>query len=68
MITCDPPTLAKHEPWYVVPDRPAALTIRVGERIHLPTPTASETPVTAARLRTAEIRTHYETELGYGKR
>lgn len=67
VVTCDPPTLMKDQRWYAVPDRRVELTVRVGERLRLGTPAAPETPVAAARARTAEIRTRYEAELGYGR-
>ena len=68
VITCDPPTLGKHEPWYVVPNGPATFTITVGDRMRLATPAASESAVTAVRARTADIRHLYEAQLGHGSR
>ncbi len=33
LISCDPPTLMKGQPWYEVPDRPFEVHVRVGEPI-----------------------------------
>jgi 1-acyl-sn-glycerol-3-phosphate acyltransferase len=68
VVTCDPPTLVKEQRWYTVPDRRAELTVKVGDRFRLATPAAPETSVTAARARTAEIRSRYEAALGHGPR
>ncbi len=52
VITCDPPTLMKGQPWYDVPERPAHLTLVAQEPID-PASYASDrvsTPAAARRL------------------
>lgn len=68
VVTCDPPTLMKNQRWYAVPDRRVELTVNVGDRLRLASPAPPETPVAAARARTADIRARYEAALGYGHR
>lgn len=68
VITCDPPTLMKGEPWYRVPSRTVQLALTVGERLGPRAPGPVESAVRAAREWTAEIRCHYEARLGYGNR
>jgi 1-acyl-sn-glycerol-3-phosphate acyltransferase len=63
VITCDPPTLMKHQPWYDVPDRRVRLTVTVGAPIHGTRGTVRRT----ARDWIAEVRQFYETALAYGK-
>ncbi len=64
VITCDPPTLSKGEPWHRVPSRTVAFTVEVREPIIVPPPLddiASET--SAARQLIAEVRELYERRL-----
>ena len=60
-ITCEPPTLMKHQPWYRVPDRTVQFTIAVGEPLS-PTgwPSGVASEAVAARWMTGEIRKVYE--------
>jgi 1-acyl-sn-glycerol-3-phosphate acyltransferase len=68
VITCEPPTLMKGQPWYVVPDRAAHLTLTVGEPMRLGRAESSERTMRVAREWTADIRSFYEMRLGYGSR
>ncbi len=36
MITCEPPTLLKDEPWYAVPPRPITFTLRFFPPLSIP--------------------------------
>jgi 1-acyl-sn-glycerol-3-phosphate acyltransferase len=65
VITCDPPTLGKGEPWYRVPDRTARISIAVEAPRR---PAAAAGRVSDGRLArdwTSELRALYETRLGY---
>jgi 1-acyl-sn-glycerol-3-phosphate acyltransferase len=66
VITCDPPTLAKGEPWYRVPPRTARLTVSVGERLRLRAVGPGDNAVRAARQWTTQIRHLYAMSLGHG--
>jgi 1-acyl-sn-glycerol-3-phosphate acyltransferase len=63
VVTCDPPTLMRGQPWYEVPDRPFEYTLRVGEPIDVhPYQQAiarGEARGRVARRLTAEIREHF---------
>src|SRR5262245_7113094 len=49
-ITCEPPTLSKHEPWYRIPARRAHFTLRVGEDIDLTAYRKLPLPIGSRRL------------------
>ncbi len=49
-ITCEPPTLSKHEPWYRIPPRRAHFTVRVGEDIDLERYRSDPLPIASRRL------------------
>jgi 1-acyl-sn-glycerol-3-phosphate acyltransferase len=67
VATCDPPTLMRGQPWYEVPDRPFAYTLRVGDAIDVrPYQEAiarGEPRGRVARRLTAELREHFEKAL-----
>lgn len=49
-ITCQPPTLSKHQPWYRIPPRRAHFTLHVGEDIDLARYRSEPLPVASRRL------------------
>jgi 1-acyl-sn-glycerol-3-phosphate acyltransferase len=49
-ISCEPPTLSKHEPWYRIPARRASFTLRVGSDIELSAFRADSLPRGSRRL------------------
>lgn len=49
-ISCEPPTLSKHEPWYRIPARRARFTLRVGADIDMTPFRASPLPRGSRRL------------------
>lgn len=69
-LDCDPPTLMRGQPWYDVPDRPFAFSVRVGEPIavspYLDALEAGESRGRVARRLTAELREVFEKELRGG--
>lgn len=67
VIACDPPTLKKDEPWYVVPDRTVRLSLTVGEPLRVDVRERLGAPSPrAARDFTAQLRSLYVATLGYG--
>jgi 1-acyl-sn-glycerol-3-phosphate acyltransferase len=57
VLSCEPPTLMKGQPWYDVPDRPFHIDVRVEEPVS-PKPyldSSEPTPILARRL-TSELR------------
>lgn len=62
IITCDPPTLMKGQPWYEVPDRTAQfrITVKTPIAVRLEATTAK---AVAVRHLTEEFRTLYEQRL-----
>lgn len=66
VITCDPPTLMKGQPWYGVPDRTVQLTLTVGEQLRPRAPETVESSGRTVREWTADIRYFYEARLGHG--
>jgi 1-acyl-sn-glycerol-3-phosphate acyltransferase len=49
-ITCEPPMLSKHEPWYRIPPRRAHFTLRVGDDIDLEQYRSEPLPIASRRL------------------
>jgi hypothetical protein len=49
-ITCEPPTLSKHQPWYGIPPRRAHFTLQVGEDIDLARYRSEPLPMASRRL------------------
>jgi 1-acyl-sn-glycerol-3-phosphate acyltransferase len=67
VIRCDPPTLAKGQKWYDLPDRPFELTVQVGEPIaSRPLRESGVAAPLAARRLTAELREIFEKGLNRG--
>lgn len=67
VITCDPPTLAKGQKWYQVPERSFELTLRVGEALQIAEfrrllESGSSRAQVARRL-TAALREHFQKRL-----
>jgi 1-acyl-sn-glycerol-3-phosphate acyltransferase len=64
LVTCDPPTLMRGQPWYDVPDRPFEYTLRVGEpiavRAYCEALERGESRGRVARRLTAELREFFE--------
>src|SRR6218665_2322445 len=65
-IRCEPPGLAKGQPWWRVADRPLHFTIRVGEDITVAPflERAAGEPALAARHLTAYLRDYFSEEQG----
>jgi 1-acyl-sn-glycerol-3-phosphate acyltransferase len=60
-ITCDPPTLYKHNPWYRVPERKFHVTIAVGQAIPVSAfQRKDEPPSLSARRLTLWLRDYYQ--------
>lgn len=49
-ITCEPPTLSKHQPWYRIPPRRAHFTLRVGDDVDLERYRPDPLPIASRRL------------------
>ena len=68
VITCDPPTLMKNQPWWDVPDRPFEYAIRSAATVALgpyaEAMDAGEPRARAARRLNAELRELFEKALG----
>lgn len=68
IITCDPPTLMKDQPWWDVPDGPFEYSIRLGAPISVaPYVEAIEAGAPRSRIArqlTAELRETFEKSLG----
>ena len=68
VITCDPPTLMKNQPWWDVPDRPFEYTLRSATPIalgpYMEAMEAGEPRARAARRLNAELRELFEKALG----
>lgn len=62
-LQCDPPTLLKGEPWYVVPPRRPHWTIKVLERIEVSEASRLEEPAIAVRRLCARIERRIEDAL-----
>lgn len=62
-IQCDPPTLLKGEPWYMIPARRPHWTIEVHERIDVAEAFRSETPAIAVRRICAQVERRIEDAL-----
>ncbi len=58
LITCEPPSLMKGQPWYKVPDRTIQLALQVEAPIRLPPEQEAPAGLAARRL-TAELRTRF---------
>ena len=68
IITCDPPTLMKGQPWWDVPDRAFEYSLRFGATIpvapYAESIASGEPRARAARRLTAELRETFEKALG----
>jgi 1-acyl-sn-glycerol-3-phosphate acyltransferase len=60
LLTCDPPTLMKGQPWYHVPERPFHLGVRVGEPFAIEEYAALGSRARASRALTADLRGYFE--------
>lgn len=58
-ISCEPPTLSKHEPWYRIPSRRAKFSLRVSPDIDM-TPFRAFPLPKGSRLLNAELGRHFE--------
>ena len=63
LITCDPPTLAKGEAWWVVPERPPLFRLRVGEKLDGAVWAGSATRALAARRLVRAVEAYYAQQL-----
>jgi 1-acyl-sn-glycerol-3-phosphate acyltransferase len=63
VITCDPPTLMKHQPWYVVPDRAAHLSLTASDGTPFGGSTRAGNVLRAAREWTDEVHRYYAQQL-----
>lgn len=62
-LQCDPPTLLKGEPWYMIPSRRPHWTIEVLERIDVAESFKSEVPAIAVRRICAQVERRIEDAL-----
>ncbi len=60
-VTCNPPTLAKGEPWYAIPSRRPHWVIRVHE--HIPVEDQTDEPALAVRRLCAQVERRIEETL-----
>jgi 1-acyl-sn-glycerol-3-phosphate acyltransferase len=68
VITCDPPTLMKGQPWYDVPDRQFQLSVSVGETFEVREfVERPEHRVRVSRLLTANLREAFVKELAHAR-
>ena len=65
IVTCDPPTLMKHQPWYNVPARPVRLLLEVQKPMEWPAELLAKTSV-PARVRALNhyLESWYHEQLG----
>jgi len=65
-ITCEPITLVKGQPWYVIPDRPPTFRIEIGELLR--TQPFLDTPSRArgARRLVSHLESHYVGKVNHG--
>lgn len=65
-ITCDPITLIKGQPWYVIPERPPTFRIEIGEQLR--TQTFLDTPSRArgARRLVSHLESYYVGKVKHG--
>lgn len=68
VITCDPPTLMRGQPWWDVPDRPFEYSLEFGATVpmapYVEAIASGEPRSRAARRLTAELRESFEKALG----
>ncbi|CAM2006091.1 lysophospholipid acyltransferase family protein [Acanthopleuribacter pedis] len=69
VITCDPPTLTKEEPWYRIPHRAIDFRIEIGRPVTIPPEvTNCEGYPLQVRALTKLLQAEYEQRLGIGQR
>ena len=61
-ISCEPPTLSKHEPWYRIPSRRAQFTLRVGADVDMAPFRANPLP-RGSRLLNAQLGKLFESAM-----
>jgi len=63
IITCEPTTLTKNEPWYRVPPRPFHVTMRLKPTIDIAPYRAEPRPSIGARRLTRFLQNYFTREL-----
>ena len=68
VVTCEPPTLMKHQPWHEVPDEPFQLRLRFCPPLEIPDSirTLNDPPLKARQLN-RHLEDFFRRELGYSR-